>query len=94
MIKNAWIPRLEGIVLGRYGGSFQALKQALVAKGAAVVQADQTALAMMYGLLRRQAGALAFNHIFWIIGVAFLSIIPLLLLLKRPTHAAEGGMGH
>jgi hypothetical protein len=28
VIKNAWIPRLEGIVLGRYGGSFQALKQA------------------------------------------------------------------
>ncbi|WSH22286.1 hypothetical protein U8Q07_08025 [Rhizobium ruizarguesonis] len=28
VIKNAWIPRLEDIVLGRNGGSFQALKQA------------------------------------------------------------------
>jgi hypothetical protein len=29
VIKNAWIPWLEGIVLARYGGSFQALKQAV-----------------------------------------------------------------
>ena len=73
---------------------FEVLKQALSAKGITATQADQTALSIMYGQVLRQAGALAFNRIFWLIGVAFLSIIPLLLLLKRPEHQNKGGMGH
>jgi DHA2 family multidrug resistance protein len=64
----------------------QKLKQVLVAKGIGITQADHTALGMIYGEVRRQAGALAFNRIFFIIGLAFLAIIPLLLLLKRPAH--------
>jgi DHA2 family multidrug resistance protein len=74
---------------------FAGLKQTLVNKGiAAATQADQTALGMMYSMVQRQAGSLAFNRIFFIVGLAFLSIIPLLLLLKRPSHQDGGGMGH
>ena len=73
---------------------FTGLKQTLVTKGVASAQADQTALGMVYGMVRRQAGALAFNRIYFIIGLAFLSILPLLLLLKRPSHQDGGGMGH
>ena len=29
---------------------------------------------------------LSYNRIFWIVGLAFLVIIPLLLLLKKPRH--------
>lgn len=65
------------------------LKQALIAKGISITQADHTALGMIYGEVRRQAGVLAFNRIFFIIGLAFLIIIPLLLLLKRPTHQSD-----
>jgi len=65
---------------------FAALKQALIAKGISITQADKTALGMIYGEVRRQAGALAFNRIFFVIGLAFLVIIPLLLLLKRAAH--------
>jgi MFS transporter, DHA2 family, multidrug resistance protein len=65
---------------------FNALKQALIAKGMQTTQADQTALGMFYGIVRKQAAALAYNRIFFIIGLAFLAIIPLLLLLKRPKH--------
>jgi DHA2 family multidrug resistance protein len=74
----------------RYAG----IKQALVAKGISATQADHSALGMVYGMVRRQAGALAFNRIFFIIGLAFLSILPLLLLLKRPSHQEGSGMGH
>jgi DHA2 family multidrug resistance protein len=70
------------------------LKQSLTAKGMSLAQADQTALTMIYGTVRRQAGALSFNYIFWVIGIAFLSIIPLLLLLKRPSNTAEPGPLH
>ena len=65
------------------------LKQTLIAKGISITQADHTALGMIYGEVRRQAGALAFNRIFFIIGLAFLGIIPLLFLLKRPAHQEE-----
>jgi DHA2 family multidrug resistance protein len=62
------------------------LKQALIAKGMQAAQADQTAIGMIYGMVQKQAAALAYNRIFFIIGLAFLAIIPLLLLLKRPGH--------
>ena len=68
---------------------FQELKQTLIARGLSITQADHTALGMIYGEVRRQAGALAFNRIFFIIGLAFLVIIPLLLLLKRTEHQEE-----
>ena len=73
---------------------FEGLKQALISKGVNATQADTTALGIMYGALRKQAGALAFNRIFFIIGLAFLVIIPLLLLLKRASHSDTGSAGH
>jgi len=78
----AWQVRLEG------------LKQTLITRGMATGQADKTALGMMYGAILRQAGALAFNRIFFIIGLAFLVILPMLLLLKRTSHQESGGIGH
>lgn len=65
---------------------FEQLQQALIAKGLPAPQAAQSALEMVYGMVRKQAAALAYNRIFFIVGLAFLSIIPLLLLLKRPKH--------
>lgn len=73
---------------------FESLKQILISKGIAASQADATALDLMYGVVRQQASVLAFNRIFFVIGLAFLFVIPLLFLLKRPSHAAEdGGIG-
>lgn len=73
---------------------FNQLKQALVSRGISSSEAEQTAIGMMYGLVRKQAAVLSFNHIFFIIGLAFLLIIPLLFLLKRPSHQSTTGMGH
>jgi DHA2 family multidrug resistance protein len=70
------------------------LKQALVAKGISITQADHTALGMIYGEVQRQSGALAFNRIFFVIGLAFLVIIPLLLLLTRSAHHEDLPSGH
>jgi DHA2 family multidrug resistance protein len=63
-----------------------ALKTAAIARGFDPVSADRFSLAAMEGMVRRQAGMLAYNRIFWVVGIAFLVIIPLLLLLKRPRH--------
>jgi len=50
-----------------------------------------TAIAMIYGMVQKQAATLAYNRIFFIIGLAFLAIMPLLLLLKRPSHQTGPG---
>jgi DHA2 family multidrug resistance protein len=61
---------------------FEVLSQAVVARGVPPSEAEQTALAMIYNMVSRQAGILAFNHTFWILGIAFLLVIPCLLLLR------------
>jgi DHA2 family multidrug resistance protein len=63
-----------------------ALKQAALARGADLVSADRISLSHLYGMVRRQAGILAYNRIFFIVGLAFLLIIPFLLLLRKPRH--------
>lgn len=68
------------------------LKQAAMSRGVDAVTADKTALASIYGTVLKQAGILAYNHIFWIVGLAFLGIIPFLLLLKRPQGQGPVGM--
>jgi DHA2 family multidrug resistance protein len=72
----------------------QMLKESLTSRGIESAQTDALSLKMTYGMIMKQAGALAYNRIFWIIGIAFLAIIPLLLLLKRPEHQTGGATGH
>ena len=68
---------------------YAALRQAAIARGMDAVSADKSSLAIIYGMVRRQAGMLAYNHIFWIVGLTFLCIIPLLLILRKPRHLAQ-----
>jgi MFS transporter, DHA2 family, multidrug resistance protein len=65
------------------------LKSATMARGLDAVAAEKSALAIIYGTVRRQAAMLAYNRIFFIVGLAFLVIIPLLLLLKKPQRHAR-----
>jgi DHA2 family multidrug resistance protein len=60
-----------------------AIKSGLMAHGMDATSADTASLAVIYGIVRRQAGMLSYNRIFFIVGLAFLVIIPLLLLLKK-----------
>jgi len=73
---------------------FEGLKQLAISKGVSLAEADKTAMGMIYGTIRKQAGALAFNHVFFIVGLAFLVIIPLLLLLKRTSTSDNISAGH
>jgi MFS transporter, DHA2 family, multidrug resistance protein len=68
------------------------LKSASMARGMDAVAADKGAIAIIYGMVRRQAAMLAYNRIFFVVGLAFLVIIPLLLLLKKPQrHTRPAG---
>ncbi len=60
------------------------LKGALMGRGLDQVAAEKGAMAVIYGTVSRQAYMLSYNRIFFIVGLAFLIIIPLLFLLKKP----------
>jgi len=63
-----------------------AFRQGAINSGVDAVTADKKALASIYGIVQRESAMLAYNHIFWIVGIAFLVVIPFLLLLKKPTN--------
>jgi DHA2 family multidrug resistance protein len=68
------------------------LQQGAISKGIDAVTAQHTALGVLYGIVRKQAAMLAYNYIFWIIGIAFLVVIPFLLLLKKPKGHGPAGI--
>jgi DHA2 family multidrug resistance protein len=68
------------------------MRQFFVSQGADVVTATGRAYAAIYGMLQRQAAMLAFLDLFWILGVMFLLMVPLLVMMRRPAHQTEGVM--
>jgi MFS transporter, DHA2 family, multidrug resistance protein len=61
------------------------LRAAFVAAGADTVTATQRAYAALFGMVQRQASIVSFVEIFRLLGVVFLLMIPLVLLMKRPS---------
>jgi DHA2 family multidrug resistance protein len=55
---------------------------AIQSAGSSPPDAAMQAQGVMYGTLLRQANMLAFSDVFWIMGMLFLAIIPLMLLLR------------
>jgi DHA2 family multidrug resistance protein len=51
--------------------------------GADPSQATAQAHGMIYGMVQQQAAMLSFNEVFWILGVVFLAVIPLMFLMKK-----------
>ena len=70
------------------------LKSANMARGMDPSSAENGALAMIYASVRRQSYMLAYNRIFFVVGLAFLVIIPLLLILKKPDRHAPPPPAH
>lgn len=66
---------------------------ALIGKGADPVQAARQAHGLLYGLVQRQAAMLAFLDNFWVLGVGFLVLIPLLFLMRETKPQARPVLG-
>ena len=58
-------------------------------QGADPVQAAKQAQGLLYGLLQRQASMLAIVDDFWLLGLAFLLLVPLMFLMKKSKPHAE-----
>ena len=55
----------------------------LVGQGSSAAQAVAQAQGLLYGLVQRQSAMLAFVDSFWVLGVIFLAVIPLMFFVKR-----------
>jgi MFS transporter, DHA2 family, multidrug resistance protein len=62
----------------------------LISAGSGMTQASTQAHGMIYNSVQQQAAMLAFIDNFKMLGVVFLSVIPVLLLLKKPKRQAGG----
>jgi DHA2 family multidrug resistance protein len=65
------------------------LKAAFIARGADAATATQQAYAAAFGMVQQQAAILSFIDAFRLLGIAFLVFAPLILFMRRPTHATE-----
>jgi len=73
---------------------FYQMRSAFMAAGADMVTATERAYAAIFGMVQRQATMVAFVGLFWLLGVIFLVMIPLVLLMKRPEHGGPAVGAH
>ncbi len=67
-----------------YQQKISLLTQGFIASGIEAVTASKMALASVYALVGQQSGILAYDHVYWILGLAFVAVAPFLVLLKKP----------
>ena len=65
------------------------LRAAMVSRGQDSVTALHQAYGVVFGMVQRQAAMISFVDTFQLLGGVFLLLLPLLLLMKRPSH--KGG---
>jgi DHA2 family multidrug resistance protein len=61
------------------------MRAAFMAQGIDAYTATERAYAAVFGMVQRQAAIVTFVEIFRLLGIIFLLLIPLTLLMKRPT---------
>ncbi len=75
----------RGAVLTRLAG----LKNTLIARGYASDAAQSTAARILDGQIRRQAMMLSFEKLFYLSGICFLCVLPLVYFLRAPKSAEK-----
>ena len=64
--------------------------RALVAKGASAADAARQALGLLYGQTLRQSAYLAMVDAFFLAACLSFAVIPVVLVMRKPTHGSEG----
>jgi MFS transporter, DHA2 family, multidrug resistance protein len=70
------------------------MQAAFMASGADATTAASRAYVALAGLVRRQATMVSFVGIFELMAIMFVSLVPLVLLMKRPAQRAAPGAAH
>jgi len=74
--------------------TFEAIRARMLALGGDPVEATERAYAALAGMVQRQASMLSFVHVFQLLAVMFIAILPLVFLMKRPTSRKAPGAAH
>jgi DHA2 family multidrug resistance protein len=74
-----------------YRQSLAGAAQVLSQHGTSPPDAAAAAHGLLYGSMLRQSGMLAFSDTFWLMGMLFLLVIPMMFLVKK-TGLAHGPM--
>ena len=73
---------------------FEAVRAGFIAKGSDAVTATNRAYEAIWGMLQQQAAMLSYRDAFFILGLLFLMMLPLLALMRKPKRAAGAPMAH
>jgi MFS transporter, DHA2 family, multidrug resistance protein len=73
---------------------FEGAKEMFVQQGINAVDAAMKAKAVIYGFVKQQASMLAFIDNFWLLGVVFIVMIPLVFLMKKTGHRKDAVQVH
>jgi MFS transporter, DHA2 family, multidrug resistance protein len=77
-----------------YQTTIQALQQTYLAGSASAADALHQAQAKLYAVVQQQAATLSYIDCFWLFGVIFLALVPLVLLMRKPERGAGPAGGH
>jgi DHA2 family multidrug resistance protein len=72
----------------------EAARQGFLAAGADPVTAARRAYAAIFGIVQQQAAIVSFVHVFRLLGIIFLLLLPLILLMRRPRRTAAPAAAH
>ena len=56
---------------------------ALASRGASAAQSVAQATGIFYGMMQRQAAMMAFVDCFWVLGIIFLMVIPIMFFMRK-----------
>jgi DHA2 family multidrug resistance protein len=62
----------------------QALQSWFMFRGASAATATRRAYGAVWGMVQQQAAMLSFNQVFWLLGLLFILMLPLVFLMRRP----------
>src|SRR5437763_9384255 len=63
---------------------------AMMARGADAATATHQAYAFLAGMVGRQAAIMSYNDVFFVLTLLFASMLPLVLLMRKPKHTKPG----
>jgi DHA2 family multidrug resistance protein len=72
----------------------EGLRQRFLASGAGPALANKQAAAAMFGMVQQQAAMIAFVQLFLLLAAIFVGMLPLLLIMKRPSKDTHVEMAH
>jgi DHA2 family multidrug resistance protein len=77
-----------------YNAVVTGLQRSYLAGSASAADALHQAQATIYAMVQQQAAMLSYIDSFWMFGVIFLALLPLVFLMRRPAPGAAARTGH